>query len=193
MLPMRLWHSFLTVARTFVGGLTQFQAKVTERRREREKKPGGGKKKKKEEGGWSRRHDALARNVVYRALPADGVAPAVLRLLPRDLGHTRLLPAIPLSLFLSGSKKHFFELFMVISFELVEFEVILEYLIISSQIILGQIIIRITHDFQYLYLLIIFIILAFQNIKNCDSNFDWPIHHNTYNIPVYFKILYHPL
>lgn len=62
------------------------------------------------------------------------------------------------------------------------------------QIILGQII-RITHDFQYLYLLIIFIILAFQNIKNCssDSNFDWPIHHNTYNIPVYFKILYHPL
>lgn len=61
---------------------------------------------------------------------------------------------------------------MVISFELVEFEVILEYLIISSQIILGQIIIRITHDFQYLYLLIIFIILAFQNIKNCDSNFD---------------------
>ena len=55
-------------------------ARKKRRRRGGKKKKERKKERKGEGGGKSGSRDALARNVVYRALAADGVAPADLRL-----------------------------------------------------------------------------------------------------------------
>lgn len=55
-----------------------------------------GRKKKREGEGRGRRHNALTHNVVYRALAADGVAPAVLCLASLRLDLTCVSPVIPL-------------------------------------------------------------------------------------------------